>query len=114
MREEEYQERLRMIESMLKYGVNKTIVKEALDSLNQDINHTEYVFDLKCDYCDEEIKGITRIPKEWLKGRMRKHHRQDPPATEIFVTPSIECSEYIAVTACPEHKRQLNLLTKEN
>jgi hypothetical protein len=108
MKEEEYKERVAMIEAMLKYGMNKSVVQEALDKLNLDWNST-YSFDIKCDFCNAEVKNCTRIPNGWLSGRM---FRRKEPAIDSAL--GIIEKEFIrSPVACPEHKRQLHLLTME-
>jgi hypothetical protein len=106
---DEYVFRCKMLQYMLDNGYSKEIIDNEVAKLQELFNQRDKHFDLKCQFCDAEVKGVTEVPKGWLSGRMFR--RKEPAIDSVL---GIIEKEFIrSPVACPEHKRQLHLLTME-
>ena len=76
-----------------------------LDIINEFAPKT---FTIKCDYCNNKIENISRIPEGWLNGRMRKVPYKIAPldTTEYICTPTL-CSFHVE-----EVKKLVNTISK--
>lgn len=58
-------------------------------------------FDIKCDYCDVDLKDQLQIPDDWLSCHLRVRKKSEGESFASYTK---------RPTVCPEHKYQLYLV----